>query len=125
IARVDIREVGVSFFSICCLDFVEMFVGVGVLRLRDLFVNAKKYSPAIIFIDEIDAVGRQRGAGVGGGHDEREQTLSQLLGEMDGFADNENIIMIAATNCAYILDSAILRSWLFSRLIPYVSPSLG
>src|SRR5699024_11797617 len=91
-------EAGTSFFTICRSDFVEMCVGVGASRVRDLFENAKKNSPAIIFIDEIDAVGRQRGAGVGGGHDEREQTLNQLLVEMDGFADNENIIMIAATN---------------------------
>ncbi len=102
-------EAGVPFFSISGSDFVEMFVGVGASRVRDLFENAKKNAPCIVFIDEIDAVGRRRGAGLGGGHDEREQTLNQLLVEMDGFSDNEGIIMIAATNRPDILDPALLR----------------
>ena len=97
-------EAGVPFFSISGSDFVEMFVGVGASRVRDLFDQAKKNAPCIIFIDEIDAVGRQRGAGLGGGHDEREQTLNQLLVEMDGFGANEGVIMIAATNRPDILD---------------------
>ena len=100
-------EAGVPFFSISGSDFVEMFVGVGASRVRDLFENAKKNAPCIIFIDEIDAVGRQRGAGLGGGHDEREQTLNQLLVEMDGFGGNEGIIIIAATNRADVLDPAL------------------
>ena len=98
LARAIAGEAGVPFFSISGSDFVEMFVGVGASRVRDLFENAKKNAPCIIFIDEIDAVGRQRGAGLGGGHDEREQTLNQLLVEMDGFGANEGIIIIAATN---------------------------
>ncbi|MEN2449656.1 ATP-dependent metallopeptidase FtsH/Yme1/Tma family protein, partial [Bacillus sp. JR_15] len=109
LARASAGEAGVPFFSISGSDFVEMFVGVGASRVRDLFENAKKNAPCLIFIDEIDAVGRQRGAGLGGGHDEREQTLNQLLVEMDGFSANEGIIIIAATNRADILDPALLR----------------
>src|SRR5690625_985660 len=125
LARAVAGEAGTPFFSISGSDFVEMFVGVGASRVRDLFENAKKNSPAIIFIDEIDAVGRQRGAGVGGDHDEREQTLNQLLVEMDGFADNENIIMIAATNRPDILDPALLRPGRFDRQIPVYNPDVG
>lgn len=110
-------EAGVPFFSISGSDFVEMFVGVGASRVRDLFEQAKKNSPCIVFIDEIDAVGRRRGAGLGGGHDEREQTLNQLLVEMDGFGDNEGIIMIAATNRPDILDPALLRPGRFDRQV--------
>lgn len=117
LARAIAGEAGVPFFSISGSDFVEMFVGVGASRVRDLFETAKKNSPCIIFIDEIDAVGRQRGAGLGGGHDEREQTLNQLLVEMDGFGDNEGIIMIAATNRPDILDPALLRPGRFDRQI--------
>ena len=106
LARAVAGEAGVPFFSISGSDFVEMFVGVGASRVRDLFENAKKNAPCIIFIDEIDAVGRQRGAGLGGGHDEREQTLNQLLVEMDGFGANEGIIIVAATNRPDILDPA-------------------
>ncbi|OLO27410.1 cell division protein FtsH [Alkalihalophilus pseudofirmus] len=117
LARAVAGEAGVPFFSISGSDFVEMFVGVGASRVRDLFENAKKNAPCIIFIDEIDAVGRQRGAGLGGGHDEREQTLNQLLVEMDGFSANEGIIIIAATNRADILDPALLRPGRFDRQI--------
>ncbi len=117
LARAVAGEAGVPFFSISGSDFVEMFVGVGASRVRDLFENAKKNAPCIIFIDEIDAVGRQRGAGLGGGHDEREQTLNQLLVEMDGFGVNEGIIIIAATNRADILDPALLRPGRFDRQI--------
>ena len=124
IARAVAGEAGVPFFSISGSDFVEMFVGVGASRVRDLFEQAKKNSPCIIFIDEIDAVGRQRGAGVGGGHDEREQTLNQLLVEMDGFASNEGIIMIAATNRADILDPALLRPGRFDRQIQVGLPDV-
>ena len=109
LARAIAGEAEVPFFSISGSDFVEMFVGVGASRVRDLFENGKKHAPCLIFIDEIDAVGRQRGAGLGGGHDEREQTLNQLLVEMDGFDSNEGIILIAATNRPDILDSALLR----------------
>ncbi|MGV8980639.1 ATP-dependent zinc metalloprotease FtsH [Clostridium sp.] len=117
LARAISGEAGVPFFSISGSDFVEMFVGVGASRVRDLFEQAKKNSPCIIFIDEIDAVGRQRGAGVGGGNDEREQTLNQLLVEMDGFGENEGIIMIAATNRPDVLDPALLRPGRFDRQI--------
>ncbi|MGN1106945.1 MAG: ATP-dependent metallopeptidase FtsH/Yme1/Tma family protein, partial [Huintestinicola sp.] len=109
LAKAVAGEAGVPFFSISGSDFVEMFVGVGASRVRDLFETAKKNAPAIVFIDEIDAVGRQRGAGLGGGHDEREQTLNQLLVEMDGFEGNEGVIVIAATNRRDILDPALLR----------------
>ena len=117
LARAVAGEAGVPFFSISGSDFVEMYVGVGASRVRDLFDQAKKNSPAIIFIDEIDAVGRQRGAGLGGGHDEREQTLNQLLVEMDGFGANEGVIIIAATNRPDILDKALLRPGRFDRQI--------
>ena len=117
LAKAVAGEAGVPFFSISGSDFVEMFVGVGASRVRDLFEQAKKNSPAIVFIDEIDAVGRQRGAGLGGGHDEREQTLNQLLVEMDGFGANEGVIVIAATNRADILDKALLRPGRFDRQI--------
>lgn len=125
LAKAVAGEAGVPFFSISGSDFVEMFVGVGASRVRDLFENAKKNSPCIIFIDEIDAVGRQRGAGLGGGHDEREQTLNQLLVEMDGFSGNEGIIMIAATNRADILDPALLRPGRFDRQITVDRPDLN
>jgi cell division protease FtsH len=124
LARAVAGEAGVPFFSISGSDFVEMFVGVGASRVRDLFENAKKNAPCIIFIDEIDAVGRQRGAGLGGGHDEREQTLNQLLVEMDGFGGNEGIIMIAATNRADILDPALLRPGRFDRQITVDRPDV-
>ena len=117
LARAVAGEAGVPFFSISGSDFVEMFVGVGASRVRDLFENAKKNSPCIVFIDEIDAVGRQRGAGVGGGNDEREQTLNQLLVEMDGFEGNEGIIIVAATNREDVLDPALLRPGRFDRRI--------
>ncbi|CAI8750765.1 ATP-dependent zinc metalloprotease FtsH [Brevibacillus sp. IT-7CA2] len=124
LARAVAGEAGVPFFSISGSDFVEMFVGVGASRVRDLFENAKKNAPCIIFIDEIDAVGRQRGAGLGGGHDEREQTLNQLLVEMDGFGGNEGIIMIAATNRPDILDPALLRPGRFDRQITVDRPDI-
>ena len=124
LARAVAGEAGVPFFSISGSDFVEMFVGVGASRVRDLFENAKKNSPCIIFIDEIDAVGRQRGAGLGGGHDEREQTLNQLLVEMDGFGVNEGIIIVAATNRADILDPALLRPGRFDRQITVDRPDV-
>ncbi|MFZ3101212.1 MAG: ATP-dependent zinc metalloprotease FtsH [Desulfitobacteriaceae bacterium] len=117
LARAVAGEAGVPFFSISGSDFVEMFVGVGASRVRDLFEQAKKSSPCIVFIDEIDAVGRQRGAGLGGGHDEREQTLNQLLVEMDGFNGNEGVIVIAATNRSDILDPALLRPGRFDRQV--------
>ena len=124
LAKAIAGEAGVPFFSISGSDFVEMFVGVGASRVRDLFEQAKKNAPCIIFIDEIDAVGRQRGAGLGGGHDEREQTLDQLLVEMDGFGVNEGIIMIAATNRPDILDPALLRPGRFDRRILVGAPDV-
>lgn len=124
LARAVAGEAGVPFFSISGSDFVEMFVGVGASRVRDLFEQAKKNSPCIVFIDEIDAVGRQRGAGLGGGHDEREQTLNQLLVEMDGFNPNEGIIIVAATNRPDILDPALLRPGRFDRQIVVDVPDI-
>lgn len=124
LARAVAGEAGVPFFSISGSDFVEMFVGVGASRVRDLFGEAKKNAPAIIFIDEIDAVGRQRGAGLGGGHDEREQTLNQLLVEMDGFGSNEGVIVMAATNRPDILDKALLRPGRFDRQITVNYPDV-
>ena len=123
-AKAVAGEASVPFFSISGSDFVEMFVGVGASRVRDLFEQAKKHQPCIIFIDEIDAVGRQRGAGLGGGHDEREQTLNQLLVEMDGFDVNTNIIVIAATNRPDILDNALLRPGRFDRQIYINAPDV-
>ncbi len=125
LARAVAGEAGVPFFSISGSDFVEMFVGVGASRVRDLFDQAKKNSPCIVFIDEIDAVGRQRGAGLGGGHDEREQTLNQLLVEMDGFGANEGVIMIAATNRPDILDPALMRPGRFDRQVIVSYPDLN
>ena len=124
LARAVAGEAGVPFFSISGSDFVEMFVGVGASRVRDLFGEAKKNAPAIIFIDEIDAVGRQRGAGLGGGHDEREQTLNQMLVEMDGFGTNEGVIVMAATNRPDILDRALLRPGRFDRQITVGYPDV-
>ncbi len=124
LAKAVAGEAGVPFFIISGSDFVEMFVGVGASRVRDLFEQAKKNAPCIIFIDEIDAVGRQRGAGLGGGHDEREQTLNQLLVEMDGFAANEGVIVIAATNRPDVLDKALLRAGRFDRQIVVASPDV-
>ena len=124
LARAVAGEAGVPFFSISGSDFVEMFVGVGASRVRDLYEQAKKNSPCIIFIDEIDAVGRQRGAGLGGGHDEREQTLNQLLVEMDGFGANEGVIMIAATNRPDVLDPALLRPGRFDRQVTVGRPDI-
>jgi cell division protease FtsH len=125
LARAVAGEAGVPFFTISGSDFVEMFVGVGASRVRDLFEQAKQNSPCIIFVDEIDAVGRQRGAGLGGGHDEREQTLNQLLVEMDGFGDRQGVILIAATNRPDILDPALLRPGRFDRQIPVSNPDLN
>ncbi|BBX55269.1 ATP-dependent zinc metalloprotease FtsH [Mycobacterium shottsii] len=125
LARAVAGEAGVPFFTISGSDFVEMFVGVGASRVRDLFEQAKQNSPCIIFVDEIDAVGRQRGAGLGGGHDEREQTLNQLLVEMDGFGDRAGVILIAATNRPDILDPALLRPGRFDRQIPVTNPDLA
>ena len=124
LAKAVAGEAGVPFYSISGSDFVEMFVGVGASRVRDLFEQAKKNAPCIIFIDEIDAVGRQRGAGLGGGHDEREQTLNQLLVEMDGFSANEGVIVLAATNRPDVLDRALLRPGRFDRQIVVSSPDV-
>ena len=125
LARAVAGEAGVPFFSISGSDFVEMFVGVGASRVRDLFDQAKKNSPCIIFIDEIDAVGRQRGAGLGGGNDEREQTLNQLLVEMDGFGVNEGVILIAATNRPDVLDPALMRPGRFDRQVVVSYPDIN
>lgn len=125
LARAVAGEAGVPFFSISGSDFVEMFVGVGASRVRDLFIQGKKNAPCLIFIDEIDAVGRQRGAGLGGGHDEREQTLNQLLVEMDGFEANEGVILIAATNRPDVLDPALLRPGRFDRQVVVPNPDLN
>lgn len=125
LARAVAGEAGVPFFTISGSDFVEMFVGVGASRVRDLFEQAKQNSPCIVFVDEIDAVGRQRGAGLGGGHDEREQTLNQLLVEMDGFGDRAGVILIAATNRPDILDPALLRPGRFDRQIPVSNPDMA
>src|SRR3989304_1580332 len=124
LAKAIAGEAGVPFFSISGSDFVEMFVGVGASRVRDLFVQGKKNAPCIIFIDEIDAVGRHRGAGLGGGHDEREQTLNQLLVEMDGFESNEGVIIIAATNRPDVLDPALLRPGRFDRNVLVPKPDI-
>ena len=124
LAKAVAGEAGVPFFSISGSDFVEMFVGVGASRVRSLFEDAKKAAPAIIFIDEIDAVGRQRGVGLGGGNDEREQTLNQLLIEMDGFEGNEGIIVIAATNRSDVLDPALLRPGRFDRKVAVGRPDV-
>src|SRR5208337_3914017 len=125
LARAVAGEAGVPFFTISGSDFVEMFVGVGASRVRDLFEQAKQNNPCIIFVDEIDAVGRQRGAGLGGGHDEREQTLNQLLVEMDGFDPRAGVILIAATNRPDILDPALLRPGRFDRQIPVSNPDMA
>ena len=125
LARAVAGEAGVPFFSISGSEFVEMFVGVGASRVRDLFEQAKGNAPCIVFIDEIDAVGRQRGIGIGGGNDEREQTLNQLLTEMDGFEDNSGVIVIAATNRPDVLDTALLRPGRFDRQITVDLPSFN
>ena len=124
LARAVAGEANVPFFSISGSDFVEMYVGVGASRVRDLFEKAKKNAPSIIFIDEIDAVGRHRGAGMGGGHDEREQTLNQMLVEMDGFGENVGVIVMAATNRPDILDPALLRPGRFDRQIAVGYPDV-
>ena len=125
LARAIAGEANVPFFTISGSDFVEMFVGVGASRVRDMFEQAKKNAPCIVFIDEIDAVGRHRGAGLGGGNDEREQTLNQLLVEMDGFESNEGVILIAATNRPDVLDPALLRPGRFDRHVVVANPDLG
>jgi cell division protease FtsH len=125
LARAVAGESGVPFFSISGSEFIEMFVGVGASRVRELFAEAKKCAPAIIFIDEIDAVGRSRGTGLGGGHDEREQTLNQLLSEMDGFNRNDLTIVLAATNRPDVLDPALLRPGRFDRRVVVGRPELG
>ncbi|HLD95680.1 MAG TPA: ATP-dependent zinc metalloprotease FtsH, partial [Alphaproteobacteria bacterium] len=125
LARAIAGEAGVPFFSISGSDFVEMFVGVGASRVRDMFEQAKKNAPCIIFIDEIDAVGRHRGAGLGGGNDEREQTLNQLLVEMDGFEENEGVILVAATNRPDVLDPALLRPGRFDRQVVVPNPDVA
>ena len=124
LAKAVAGEAGVPFFIISGSDFVEMFVGVGASRVRDLFEEAKRNAPCIVFIDEIDAVGRQRGAGLGGGHDEREQTLNQMLVEMDGFSANEGVIVLAATNRPDVLDKALLRPGRFDRQIVVPAPDV-
>jgi len=125
LARAIAGEAGVPFFTISGSDFVEMFVGVGASRVRDMFEQAKKNAPCIVFVDEIDAVGRHRGAGYGGGNDEREQTLNQLLVEMDGFEANEGVILIAATNRVDVLDPALLRPGRFDRQVQVPNPDIG
>jgi len=125
VAKATAGEAGVPFFSISGSEFVEMFVGVGASRVRDLFDQAKRNSPCIVFVDEIDAVGRHRGAGLGGGHDEREQTLNQILVEMDGFDSNTNVIVLAATNRPDILDPALLRPGRFDRHIVIDQPDIN
>ena len=123
IARAVAGEAGVPFVSVTGSDFMEMFVGVGAARVRDLFQTARKQAPAIIFVDEIDSIGRKRGAGLGGGHDEREQTLNQMLAEMDGFEATEGIVMMAATNRPDVLDPALLRPGRFDRQIMVPLPT--
>ena len=123
LARAVAGEAGVPFYSVSASEFIQMFVGVGASRVRDLFKNAKDNAPAIIFIDEIDAVGRQRGAGLGGGHDEREQTLNQILSEMDGFTQTDSVIVVAATNRPDVLDPALLRPGRFDRHITVNRPT--
>ena len=125
LAKAVAGEADVPFFFISGSDFVEMFVGVGASRVRDMFDQAKKNAPCIIFIDEIDAVGRQRGAGMGGGHDEREQTLNQMLVEMDGFEGSEGIIVVAATNRPDVLDPALLRPGRFDRTVTVGLPDIN
>ena len=125
LARAVAGEAGVPFYSITGSDFMEMFVGVGAARVRDLFEAAKRTAPCIVFLDELDSVGRQRGTGIGGGHDEREQTLNQLLSEMDGFEENQNIVVLAATNRPDILDPALMRPGRFDRRIVVDMPSLS
>ena len=125
LARAVAGEAEVPYFSVNGSEFIQMFVGVGASRVRDLFASAKSQSPAIIFIDEIDAVGRQRGAGLGGGHDEREQTLNQILGEMDGFQSNDSVIVVAATNRPDILDPALLRPGRFDRHVTVSRPTMA
>ena len=124
LARAVSGEANVPFFTISGAEFVEMFVGVGASRVRDLFSQAKKFAPSIIFVDEIDAVGRHRGAGLGGGHDEREQTLNQILVEMDGFDNRDSVILLAATNRPDVLDKALLRPGRFDRQIIVDTPTV-